>query len=64
MDFEVTNVFWGFVAVIVLRKAWNKMVIHQNEKQEVMGKPREMRDIDPTALGMPIYRPVGPYAIQ
>jgi hypothetical protein len=64
MDIEITNVLWGFLTVIVARKAWNMFIKEENKTRELMGKPVEMRDVDPTTLGGPLYYAVGPYAYQ
>jgi hypothetical protein len=65
MDFEVGNVLWGIVAVVMARKFWNMMVSQETKREALSGRHTEMREIDPTSMpSQPVYEAVGPFAVK
>lgn len=64
MDIDITHIGWGLLGVVFVRKLWNMLQKDQIMKEEVLGKPVEMRDVDATEMKGLTFTPLGSFAKQ
>lgn len=61
---DVSRVLVGTVAVLAIRAVIVGLSNRETGLSAIFGRPPEMKDVDNTSLGGPVYEAAGPFAIR